>query len=179
MPVICPRWGRSRVTASSGGDWKATAVLHGHGRRRRRPGAECFRWPQRHTGPSGAGRPECTADPPPDPPRPAAVCCLSSDRTGWHWIHWGRKSKRIFSSSRALNGPPLGGEPHLQAQAEITVRGVQTAGGALQDLLPAAADRDLPAVSRALGPEGYGFRLPGRTDGSAHPEARSVEQGVR
>lgn len=63
------------------------------------------------------------------------------------------------------------------------MRGVQTAGGALQDLLPAAADRDLPAVSRALGPEGHGFRLPGEPTGQRilkrDPLNRSSVEGRR
>ncbi len=64
-----------------------------------------------------------------------------------------------------VDGPPVGGEAHLQPQQQIAVLRVQGAGGPLQHLLAAPADRDEAAVSRALGLKGGMGRPPAKLAG--------------
>ena len=52
----------------------------------------------------------------------------------------------------------------LKAEQDVAGVRVQMAGGALQHLLGAAADRDQPALARTLGPEGGPARLRAEPD---------------
>ena len=94
-----------------------------------------------------------------------------------------------------VDGAPVGGKAYLQPQEHRPGGGVQGTGGALQHLLPAAADGDQAAVARAFrlarGPGGQvaklsgegvlkgdalgAARIQGRGEGrrlSAHPDAQ-------
>ena len=64
-----------------------------------------------------------------------------------------------------IDGAAVGGEAHLQPQQQIAVLRVQGAGGPLQHLLAAPADRDEAAVSRALGLKGGLGRPPAKLAG--------------
>ena len=90
----------------------------------------------------------------------------------------GQVIKQNLLQLPGVDGPPVGREAHLQAQQHVPPLRVQTAGGALQHLRPAAADRDQAALARSFGLEGELGRPAAKLAGQLVLEGQTAAPGL-